>query len=65
MSNHSIDLKKIEKAIKALSPDEQKILLTDLARLLDLAPEDISMLKAAEPAFDFWDNPEDSVYDSL
>ncbi len=27
--------------------------------------EDISLLKVAESSFGFWDNPEDSIYDSL
>ncbi|MBI5567957.1 MAG: hypothetical protein HY870_23875 [Chloroflexi bacterium] len=26
---------------------------------------DVAWLKAAEPAFAFWDNPEDAIYDTL
>lgn len=65
MPSRPAKLEKIENAIRALSREEQKILLTDLPRLLDLSADDIALLKAAETAFNFWDNSEDSIYDSL
>ena len=27
--------------------------------------EDVEWLKAAEKSFEFWDNPEDAIYDTL
>lgn len=65
MRNGSSTLKEIEKAIKKLRPDEQQQLLASLLKMLDISPEDVALLDAAESAFSFWDNPEDSIHDSL
>ena len=32
---------------------------------LALSQEEVAWLHLAEPAFDFWDNPEDGAYDAL
>ncbi|MFZ1061335.1 MAG: type II toxin-antitoxin system HicB family antitoxin [Candidatus Rokuibacteriota bacterium] len=29
------------------------------------SPEELAWLRLAEPAFQFWDNPEDAAYDAL
>jgi len=60
-----LSLREVEAAVKNFNKDEQKQLLNDLPKLLYLSPEDINLLKLAEPSFKFWDNPDDSIYDSL
>ena len=47
----------------ALTPGKRYRVLTE-EEVLALTG-DLSWLKAAESAFDFWNNDEDSVYDSL
>jgi hypothetical protein len=56
-------LKNIEDAVRKLKPGAQGKFLRDLPALLRISPEDLARLKAAENSFDFWDNPEDAVYD--
>ncbi|OGR57041.1 MAG: hypothetical protein A3I11_07640 [Elusimicrobia bacterium RIFCSPLOWO2_02_FULL_39_32] len=58
-------LKSIEKAVKSLNLKEQRKLLTDLPLLIHISQEDIARLKVSEKSFQFWDNPEDSIYDTL
>jgi len=58
-------LKAIEKAVRTLKPNEQRKLLSDLPLLIKILSEDIMRLKAAEKSFAFWNNPEDSIYDTL
>ena len=58
-------LKQIEEAIARARPEDQKSLLRDLPRLLKISSADMALLKAAEPSFDFWNNPDDSIYDDL
>jgi hypothetical protein len=58
-------LKQIEKAVQTLRPAQQKKLLADLPALIHISNEDMMRLKAAEKSFAFWDNPEDSIYDTL
>ncbi|MBU1367347.1 MAG: hypothetical protein KJ711_06000 [Candidatus Omnitrophica bacterium] len=58
-------LEKVEREICELKIEEQRKLLCDLPRLLRIPLDDILLLKAAENSFDFWNNPEDSIYDSL
>jgi len=65
MRKRSSNLQGIEKAIKKLSPEEQQQLLAKLLKMRNISMEDAALLDAAESAFAFWDNPEDSVYDSL
>ncbi|GAB63554.1 MAG: hypothetical protein DWB56_12365 [Candidatus Jettenia sp.] len=60
-----LSLKDLTDAIEHLNQQEQKILLSKLLSLQKLSLDDLSLLKVAEPSFDFWDNPEDSIYDNL
>ena len=60
-----MSLDEIENAIKELDGPSQQQLLKDLPRLLEIEPESIAFLKAAETTFAFWENSEDSVYDNL
>lgn len=62
---NELSLREIEQAISRARPEEQTRLLRDLPRLLKIAPADLSLLKISEPSFDFWNNPEDAVYDAL
>jgi hypothetical protein len=55
----------ISEAIGKLPVKEQFALLQALPNRLKIPPEEIAWAKAAESAFDFWDNPEDAVYDTL
>lgn len=65
MATKITSLQDIESAIKNLSPEEQRELLSTLWKLLNLSAEDVALLKTAESAFTFWDNPEDAIYDTL
>ncbi len=58
-------LKSIEKAVKTLKPKEQRKLLADLPSLIRISPEDIARLKVAEKSFQFWNNSEDSIYNTI
>jgi len=51
--------------IKSLSEDEQPEFLSLLPKALKLSPEDLLWARLAEPAFSFWDNAEDAIYDEL
>ena len=56
----------ISKAIECLGVRERAELLKELsARLMNPAPDDLAWLKLAEPSFQFWDHPDDAVYDQL
>ena len=58
-------LQKVEQEISHLEKDKQKKLLENLPRLLKISLDDLLVLKVAENSFDFWNNPEDSIYDNL
>lgn len=58
-------LDQIESSIEAAEPEEQRQLLADLPRLLNLTPSDHALLQATEPSFGFWNNPDDDTYDQL
>lgn len=58
-------LKSIEKAVKTLKPGQQRKLLADLPSLIRISTEDMARLKITEKSFRFWNNPEDSIYDTL
>ena len=58
-------LKKIEEQIQKSKPEEQKRLLAILPHLLKISQSDLIFLKLSEKSFDFWNNPDDIVYDSL
>ena len=55
----------IASAIEKLDIREQVRLLEVLPQHLKLSPEDLAWTRLAEPAFAFWDNPEDAIYDKL
>ncbi len=40
-------------------------IVVDIGVLLYLSAEDVILLGLAEPSYKFWDNPDDSIYDSL
>jgi len=61
----SLSLKKIEESIQKSKPEEQQKLLRKLPYLLNIPLEDYNLLKLSEPSFDFWNNPDDVIYDSL
>ena len=58
-------LDEIERAIANADPETQKRFLSHLPRLLKLSAAELEFLKAAEKAFEFWDNPDDRIYDRL
>ena len=58
-------VREISEAIAHLDVREQIRLLEDLPAHLKIQPDDVAWLKAAEPAFEFWNNPEDAIYDKL
>ena len=58
-------IQEISQAIEHLDVRDQMKLLHDLPTHLKIQPGDVAWLKAAEPAFDFWNNPEDAIYDEL
>jgi hypothetical protein len=58
-------VQEISAAIEQLDIHDQIRLLHDLPAHLKIQPDDVAWLKAAEPAFEFWNNPDDAVYDEL
>jgi hypothetical protein len=55
----------ISEAIEQLGVKEQIELLKALPERLKISPDDLACSRLAEPAFAFWDNPEDAIYDTL
>ena len=55
----------ISAAIEKLDVKEQVELLRILPQHLKIAVEDLAWSRMAEPAFEFWNNPEDAIYDQL
>lgn len=60
-----LSLQAIEQAIERFAPEDQQRLLAELPRLLKISKADFAYLKLAEPSFQFWENPDDEVYDTL
>ncbi len=56
-------VQEISEAIERLDVPDQVRLLRELPAHLKIQPEDLAWLKASEPAFEFWNNPEDGDYD--
>ena len=54
-------VQEIGEPIEHLDVREQIRLLQDLPVHLKIQPDDVAWLKAAEPAFEFWNNPEDAM----
>lgn len=59
------DMQKIEEKIQQAKPEEQQRFLLKLPHLLNIPATDFALLKLAEQSFDFWNNIDDTVYDSL
>lgn len=55
----------INEAIEKLDLKDQIQLLQTLPEHLKISPDDLVWMRVAEPAFAFWDNPEDAIYDKL
>lgn len=55
----------INEAIEKLDAKDQVKLLQLLPQHLKISPDDVAWSRLAEPAFEFWDNPEDAIYDQL
>ena len=60
-----LSLEDVEHAIEQFPPQEQQRLLAELPRLLKVSKVDLAYLKLAEPSFQFWENPDDAIYDTL
>ena len=58
-------LQEIGEAIERLDVKEQVKLLQELPLHLKISPDDIAWSQLAEPSFEFWNNPEDAIYDRL
>lgn len=58
-------IREIGEAIERLDVRDQVRLLNELPAHLKIQPDDVAWLKAAEPAFAFWNNSEDAIYDEL
>jgi hypothetical protein len=55
----------ISDAIEKLDVKDQVELLRVLPQHLKISPDDLAWSRLAEPAFEFWNNPEDAIYDQL
>ena len=58
-------VQEIAEAIDRLDVKSQFRLLQELPRHLKISTDDIAWSRLAERAFDFWNNPEDALYDEL
>jgi hypothetical protein len=58
-------LQEIAEAIEKLDMKQQVQLLEDLPRHLKFSPDDVAWSRLGESAFEFWNNPEDAIYDQL
>lgn len=65
MALHTFSLLEVEQAIKKFEPEKQRKLLIKLPHLLKIKLEDLDLLKLAEKSFEFWNNKEDSIYDTF
>ena len=68
IGNYRFDMStvaEISEAIEKLNLRDQVKLLEVLPRHLKIPPEDLAWSRLAEPAFEFWNNPEDAIYDQL
>lgn len=60
-----LSLQDVEHAIEQFALEEQRQLLAELPHLLKISAVELAYLKLAEPSFEFWENPDDAVYDTL
>ena len=56
-------VQEIGEAIEHLNVRDQLRLLHDLPAHLKIQPDDVGWLKATEPTFEFWNNPEDAWHE--
>jgi hypothetical protein len=59
------NLEVIEKAISKAPAEKQRRFLARLPHLLRIDSRDFGLLKLAESSFEFWNNPDDAIYDTL
>jgi len=50
---------------KTVSELVTEALEREIADVSGISEEDLAWMRLAEPAFAFWDNPDDAVYDTL
>jgi hypothetical protein len=55
----------ISEAIEKLDLKQQVELLRILPQHLKISQDDFAWTRLAETAFEFWNNPEDAIYDNL
>ena len=55
----------LTEALEKLDAQDQVRLLQALPNHLKISPEDAAWTRLAEPAFGFWENREDAIYDQL
>jgi hypothetical protein len=60
-----LSLQEVEQAIEQFPPEQQRQLVAELPRLLKLSGEHLAFLRLAEQSFQFWENPDDAIYDTL
>ena len=60
-----LSVKQLVEAIEQLGPQERVELINVLPAVLRLSPDDYGWLKLSEPAFRFWDNDADAIYDNI
>lgn len=65
ISSLSPRVREAAQIVQEFKPQERRQFLLLLPDLLGISPEDYGWLKAAESAFEFWDNEEDAIYDEL
>lgn len=61
----NLTLQQVETIIAEAKPEQQRRLLAKLPRLLKISATDLTLLKISESSFDFWNNPDDAIYDKL
>ena len=60
-----LSLHEVEEAIEQFPPSDQQQLLSELPKLLKISGVDVAYLKLAESSFQFWENADDAIYDTL
>jgi ATP-dependent DNA ligase len=58
-------IKQLEKILSKAAPEEQRMFLRKLPGILKISWSDLTLLKASQKSFDFWNNKEDAAYDKL
>jgi hypothetical protein len=58
-------IKQLEEVLSKANPKEQRVFLARLPKILKISWSDLSLLKASQESFDFWNNKEDAIYDNL